>query len=384
MSDLESLRDEFRRKFGAEPRAFRAPGRANLIGEHVDYNDGCVLPLAIDRDCTVLAARRTDGRIRVHSREFGETAQIALDSARPGSRHWSQYVAGVAWALKELGVRVTGADLLIASDVAPGGGLSSSAALEVSTAFALAGLADAAIERVEIALACQRAENEFVGMRCGIMDQLAACFGKREHALLIDCRTLAVQPLPLDSARVRVVVANTMARHELAASEYNRRREECEEAVRRIAETRPAVRALRDVSWEEIAEMAASWPEPIRRRARHVTREIARVNAAAQALERSDYETFGDLMRQSHESLDRDYEVSCAELNLMVRLARELPGIYGARMTGGGFGGSTVNLVRADAAENVGRELARRYKAETGIHPEITLCRPADGAAEIS
>ena len=385
MGGLDTLRQEFRRRFGAEPRVFRAPGRVNLIGGHVDCNEGWVLPLAIDRDCVVLASARTDRRLRIHSREFDETVEAALTapSPSPGEHDWSRYVLGVAWALGEIGVPVAGADLLVASDVPPGGGLSSSAALEVSTAFALAGLAGVTLDRAVLACACQRAENEFVGMRCGIMDQLASCFGRSDHALLIDCRTLDVRPVPLDSSRVRVVVANTMTRHALAASAYNRRREECEEAVRRIAAVKPDVRALRDVAWEQIASLAESWPDTVRRRARHVTGEMARVQAAAAALERGDYEALGRLLLEAHRSLDEDYEVSSAELNLMVDLGRELPGALGARMTGGGFGGSPVHLVRAEAAGDFAASLARRYEERTGIVPQITACRPGEGAAEI-
>lgn len=384
MSNLDALRQEFQHRFGAAPRAFRAPGRVNLIGGHVDYNDGWVLPLAINRDCFALAAPRGDLRLRVRSREFNETVEAPFPSGPGGEHHWGRYVLGVAWALRETGVPVGGADLLIASDVPAGGGLSSSAALEVAVGMALSSLAGTKLDATALARACQRAENEFVGMRCGIMDQLAACHGRRDHALLIDCRTMAVHPVPLDSTRVRVIVANTMTRHALAASEYNRRREECEEAVRRIAAARPGVAALRDVAWEEIAALAADWPEPIRRRARHVTTEIARVRAAAAALERCEYETLGRLMLEAHHSLDQDYQVSSTELNLMVELAGELPGVLGSRMTGGGFGGSTVHLVRAKAAESFARELARRYEARTGIVPQITDCLPGDGAAEIT
>lgn len=392
MTDLDSLRLEFRSRLGGspsrsfgtgEPRLFRAPGRVNLIGEHVDYNDGWVLPLAIDRDCLVLAASRADRRLRIHSREFAETVDVPLDFSRRGSHAWSQYVLGVAWALGEIGIGVGGADLLIASDVPPGGGLSSSAALEVSTGLALAALAGASPDRTALARACQRAENDFVGMRCGIMDQLTACWGRRDHALLIDCRSLALRPVPLDSTRIRVVVADTTTRHSLAASEYNRRRAECEEAVRRIAAVRPGVAALRDVTWEEIAPLAAAWPEPLGRRARHVTTEIARVHDAAAALEAGDYEAFGRLMGESHGSLDRDYQVSSPELNLMVELAMGLDGVLGSRMTGGGFGGATVNLVRAEASDAFAAELARRYEARTGVRPRITACRAADAASEI-
>ncbi len=384
MSELESLRREFFERFGAEPRVFRAPGRVNLIGGHVDYNDGWVLPLAINRDCFVLARSREDRLLRMHSREFAETVETPLDLPARGDHHWSHYVAGVAWALGKAGIPVRGADLLIASDVPAGGGLSSSAALEISAGLALSSLAGVQPDRTALARAGQRAENEFVGMRCGVMDQLASCWGRRDHALLIDCRTLDVRPVPLDSRQVRVIVANTMTRHALAASEYNRRRQECEEAVRRIGVARPGIAALRDVTWDDISALAANWPEPIRRRARHVTTEIARVHAGAAALERADYEELGRLMLAAHRSLDEDYQVSSPELNLMVELAGELPGVLGSRMTGGGFGGSTVNLVRAESTDAFASDLACRYQARTGTRPEITACLASDGASEIT
>lgn len=384
VTNLASLRGEFCRRFGARSRVFRAPGRVNLIGGHVDYNDGWVLPLAIDRDCFVLARAREDRLLRMHSREFSETVEAPLDSRAGGEHHWSHYIAGMAWALGQAGIHVGGADLLIASDVPAGGGLSSSAALEISVGLALSTLAGCSLGQKDLARAGQRAENEFVGMRCGIMDQLASCCGLRDHALLIDCRTLEVRPVPLDSRRVGVVVSNTMTRHALASSEYNRRRQECEEALRRITAARPGVAALRDVTWQEISSLAADWPDPIRRRARHVTTEIVRVHAAAAALEREDYEALGRLMLEAHRSLDEDYQVSSPELNLMIELAGGLPGTLGSRMTGGGFGGSTVNLVRAEATSVFAFELARRYEERTGTRPEITICRPSDGASEIT
>ncbi|MCL5287333.1 MAG: galactokinase, partial [Acidobacteria bacterium] len=265
-----------------------------------------------------------------------------------------------------------------------GSGLSASAALEVSTAFALLAVSGQTMERSTIARACQRAENEFVGMRCGLMDQLAACFGKAGHALCIDCRTLEVEPVPLDESQVRVVVANTMVKHALAGSEYNTRRQECEAAVRLIQTQRPDARSLRDVAWNDIKPWARTCPENLCRRARHVTTEIARVPAAVNALRRSDWDAMRRLMEASHTSLDVDYQVTSPELNTMVALARELPGYCGARMTGGGFGGCTVNLVRAEYAEAFAAELTARYERATGRRPDVYLCRASDGASEIS
>jgi len=383
MPALEHAREEFRRRFGGEPRAFRAPGRVNLIGGHVDYNEGWVLPIAIDRSCYVLAQRRNDRKLRIHSAHFDQTLDFGPDDPRLSTVHWSSYVRGVAWSLARDGPALPGADLLIESDVPFGAGLSSSAALEVAVGLALLALADRTMDPVALALACQRAENEYVGMRCGIMDQLAACFGRQGCALLIDCRTLAVEPLPIDETRVRIVVADTRMKHALAASEYNQRRSECEEAAARIRQTHPAVRTLRDIAWPELESLSRSWPESIRRRARHITTEIARVHAAVRALRQSDFETLGRLMSESHDSLDADYQVTSPELNIMVAIARELPGFLGARMTGGGFGGSTVSLARAEHAETFASELARRYEAATGRRPDVYICRASDGAAEL-
>lgn len=393
MDGDNELRREFGRMFGegGDVRRFRAPGRVELIGGHVDYNDGWVLPMTIDRDCTVLARWRGDRILRMHSVEFRETAETEIGAGEPNGEseldkrqhHWSRYVEGVAWSLAESGVLLSGADLYIASEIPMGAGLSSSAALEVATGLALSRLSGTEMQPTKLALACQRAENEFVGLRCGIMDQLAACHGRSDHALLIDCRTLDVAAIPLDSRQVCVVLANTMTRHALAGSEYNRRRRECEEAVRRIAARRPDVKALRDVTWEEISEEAEFWPEEIRRRARHVTTEILRVLSAAEALRDGDYPKLGRLMNESHRSLAEDFEVSSPELNWMVELAGEIDGVLGARMMGGGFGGSTVNLVTAERAEEFATALARRYRERTGISAEILACRAAEGAEEV-
>ena len=380
---LDRARDEFRSRFGGEPRVFRAPGRVNLIGGHLDYNEGWVLPIAIDRSCYVLAQRRKDHILRIHSAHFNETLEFCPDDVRPSSIHWSSYARGVAWSLAHEVPALPGADLLIDSEVPPGSGLSSSAALEVAVGFALLGLAESTMDPTALALACQRAENEYVGMRCGIMDQLVACLGHRGCALLIDCRTLAVEQLPIDETRIRVVVANTMVKHALASSEYNVRRRECEDAATSVRKSHPTVRTLRDISWPEIETESNSWPDAIRRRARHVTTEISRVHAAVRALRSSDFESLGHLMSQSHDSLDADYQVTSAELNMMVAIARGLLGMLGARMTGGGFGGCTVNLVRAEHDESFASELARRYEAETRLRPDVYICRASDGVCEL-
>jgi len=383
MSFVDRLRSQFVARFGAAPQLYRAPGRVNLIGEHTDYNDGFVLPAAIDLATYVGAARREDRRLVVHSLAFDESVEVDLDAAPAPRRHWSDYVVGVVLGLEREGVRLSGANMMLATELPMGAGLSTSAALEVAVGYAFCDLAGSTVDRKGLALLCQRAENEFVGMRCGVMDQLISCCGVAGHALLIDCRTLAMRAAPLD-ARARLVICNTMVGHELAASEYNKRREECERAVALLSAEIDGVRALRDVSPEALARYGAAWPGAILRRARHVVTENARTLAAAAALEAGDLTLFGRLMNESHASLRDDYEVSCAEADLMVDLAQGMEGVLGARLTGGGFGGSTVNLVEADAVERFTLFIAQAYRNAMGLTPQIFCAMPSAGVGRVS
>jgi len=392
MADLNALRAQFFARFAAAPRFYQAPGRINLIGEHTDYNAGFVMPAAIPFCTTVAIAPRTDGRLRVHSTNFGETLETDLAglkaAAAPRGRdtHWSDYVHGVAQALQRHGVALSGSDLLIHGEVPIGSGLSSSAALVVSVALALSAQAGTAIDRVTLALLCQRAENDYVGMRCGVMDQFASACGRAGHALWIDCRSLERELLPLDQGAVgavRLVICNTMVRHRHAGGEYNLRREQCEQGVRSMAREVPGITSLRDVSLEMLRALKTALDPVVYRRCRHVVTENDRVRAAAAALEAADLPRFGELMRGSHQSLRDDYEVSCDELDLMVRLAEPIDGVYGARMTGGGFGGCTVNLVRADAVHRFTALIAENYSMATGLDPGIYVCETADGAGAV-
>lgn len=378
-SRAANLRIGFRARFEAEPRVFRAPGRVNLIGEHTDYNDGFVMPAAIDFAAFAAVAPRNDGQVQVYSENLDECREFdPNDTTAQPRRQWTDYVQGVAVALAKDGLALHGANLMIASDVPIGAGLSSSAALEVSVACALAANSGLQLKPLRIAQLSQRAENEFAGMRCGIMDQFTSCFGEEGNALMLDCRTLEHRSLPIPPG-VMLVVANTMVKHELAAGEYNRRRDDCEAGARSFG-----VAALRDVNGDEFARRASELPERIRKRCRHVISENARVGKAAEALLGHDCEAFGRLMDASHRSLRDDYEVSCAELDLMVELARQVPGVYGARMTGGGFGGCTVNLVREEAVASLRETLARKYREATGISPDVYVCRPSQGAGEVA
>ena len=376
---------------------YRAPGRVNLIGEHTDYNDGFVMPVAIDRYTQVAISPRDDRKLLIHSEIFSESVEFDLDYSNPQpSGHWSDYVRGVAIMLERSGVRLKGADMAIESNIPIGAGLSSSAAIEVASALAMletAALplcsqqspiksASGDIDRRALATLCQRAENEFVGMRCGIMDQFISSCAEAGTALMLDCRSLDFRVLPLPE-NVRLVICNTMVKHALAASEYNTRRAECEAGVGYFAKLLPDVRALRDVSIADFERLGGGLDEVIYKRCRHVITENTRVSEAASALERNDLIGFGILMADSHRSLRDDYEVSCKELNIMVDLATAVEGVHGARMTGGGFGGSTINLVQAEKVGEFKRIVASGYEQATGITPEIFVCAAASGASRV-
>jgi galactokinase len=377
------LTEKFVRLYGAKPLLVQAPGRVNLIGEHTDYNDGFVLPAAIQFHTKVAIALREDRKLTFYSENYAEQVEFDLQQLPATPRqHWSDYVIGVARKLEEQGTRLPGANLLIYGDVPQGAGLSSSASLEVAVCRAFLEVSASHMDGAEMARLCQRAENEFVGARCGVMDQFVSVHGQKDHALLLDCRSLAYrhQPLPDD---VRLVICNTMVRHSLAAGEYNRRRAECEAAAKFFAERHPAVKALRDVSLENLEKNGMTLPETIRRRAHHVITENLRVSEAAEALSRRDIERFGQLMRESHASLRDNFEVSCDELDIMVELAGKFDGVYGARMTGGGFGGCTINLVKSGRTDAFQSELATGYEAATGRRPEIYVCTAANGVRRL-
>jgi galactokinase len=374
------LAARFREMFGTSARIFRAPGRVNVIGEHTDYNDGFVMPAALKLYTWVAAARRGDRFLEAYSAHFDEKISLSLDElAGPPRRHWSDFVRGVAAVLQNAGYKLAGANLVIHGEVPLGAGLSSSASLEVATALALGSVSGIDVPRLELVKLCQKAEHEFVGTRCGIMDQFVAVYGETGHGLMLDCRSLEYQLLALPHD-FRLVVCNSMVRHELASGEYNRRRTDCEEGVKLLQPHLPGVRALRDVEVADLEAWKQVMPARVYRRCRHVVTENQRVLAAAKALQSGEAERFGGLMFQSHASLRDDYEVSCRELDLLVELASSRAGVCGARMTGGGFGGCTVNLVGADAADSFKEHILRAYREATGIIPEIYICEPAEGA----
>lgn len=383
MNVTSGLDAKFRELFGPPAVLYRAPGRVNLIGEHTDYNDGFVLPVAIGFSCWAETSSRDDEKLVIYSQAHNETVETPLDaSTLRASRKWSDYPFGIAWVLQTAGYALRGANLAVSGDIPLGAGLSSSAAFEIAVASCLLDLSGHTIDRTKLAQLAQRAENEFVGARCGIMDQFICCHGRAGHALLLDCRSLEHRLVPLPDD-LRLVVCNTMVTHEHGQGEYNVRRRECEEGVRLLSTVLPGIRALRDVSLRDLDKHADLLPDVIYRRCRHVISENERVERAAAALDRGESAALRDLMAESHRSLRDDYEVSCAELDLMVELANRREGICGARMTGGGFGGCTVNLVRRSDAEAFGSSIARDYHAATGRQPEIYICDSSQGVERV-
>jgi galactokinase len=371
---------QYREKFGVPALVSRAPGRVNLIGEHTDYNDGFVMPGAIGAYTWVAAGLRTDRVLKIFSSRYGDETVLSLDDLEgPPRKHWSDFIRGVAATLQSAGHKLAGGNLVVHGEVPPGAGLSSSASLEVAVALALAQLAGVTVPRLELARLCQKAEHEYVGTRCGLMDQFAVSFGVAGNALMLDCRSLEYKLLPLPQD-VRLVVCNSMVRHDLASGEYNLRRRDCETGLKLLQARLPAIRALRDVTMENLERHQQVLPQTVYRRCRHVVAENRRVLQACSALESEDAEQFGRLMYESHASLRDDYEVSCRELDLLVELASSFDGLFGARMMGGGFGGSTINLVRAECAAAFESHISQAYFDKTGIAPEVSECELAQGA----
>jgi galactokinase len=374
------LKAQFREIFESAPALYRAPGRVNLIGEHTDYNDGFVMPAAIDLSCCVAIAPRNDRQLIVHSVNFNETVEFPLDvgKAASPSDHWSDYVRGVAWVLGNAGYNICGAELAVLSNIPIGAGLSSSAGIEVATAYALLDTSGIQIDRTRLARLCQKAENDYVGARCGIMDQFIACHAQAGNAIVLDCRSLEYETLPLNGD-VRLLISNTMVDHHLATGEYNVRRAECEEGVSLLSAVVPGIQSLRDVTLAILERHRDRLTELLYRRCRHVVTENQRVSEAAIALQGENLKSFGRLMAESHRSLRDDYEVSCPELDIMVEIAVAQEGVYGSRMTGGGFGGCTISLVKEESVARVQRAIAEGYEARTGRRPEIYICSAAEG-----
>jgi galactokinase len=368
---------------GGRLHVIRAPGRVNLIGEHTDYNDGFVFPMAIEPEVRMICRGRDDGRVRLASTAFeGQVVEFSLqEKIEPAEPEWANYSRGVAAELIGAGIPLVGIDVLISNTLPVGGGLSSSAALEVGTAYAFLAAGGQTIDADRLALLCQKAEHEFPKVPCGIMDQMIVVSGRQDHAMLLDCRDLSKRFVTLDGRELRVLIANSMVKHALTGGEYAERRGQCEQAVAELRRDDPKVRALRDVTVEQVEAAEKRLGDVVFRRARHVVTENARALAAADALEKREYEKAGELMVRSHESLRDDYEVSVAELDFLVEEAMKVKGVYGARMTGAGFGGCIVALVQPRAVEQLAGHLHRTYSERWDRQPGIFVTTATAGAS---
>jgi galactokinase len=380
MLDVNGITKKHAERFATDPAVFLAPGRVNLIGEHTDYAGGFVMPAAIDFGTLAAISPRNDGRVVIWSENFQEQVSHQIEGLpKNGGGHWSGYPLGVVKILRDAGFAVPPFSLTLQGDVPLGAGLSSSASVEVATALAALSLSGAAPAREEIAKLCQRAENVYVGASCGIMDQFIACNGAENHALLLDCRSLQYRLAPIP-ANVSLVIANTMVRHAIAGGEYGVRRAEVEEGTEILRSHRPEIQLLRDATTEDLEKWGADMPDNVLRRCRHIITENLRTVAAADALAAGNMKRLGDLMAAAHASYRDDFEASCDEADAMVEAAHQLPGLIGARLTGGGFGGCTVNLVNSDLAENFAVRLHDEYRSRTGIDAEIYRCHASAAA----
>jgi galactokinase len=381
MHDVKVFREMHKARFKADPMIFVAPGRVNLIGEHTDYAEGFVMPAAINFATLAGISPRSDAKIAIYSENQGEEKVFDGVQAK-GTKEWTDYPMGVVAILAGEDHKIPGFSLSIWSDVPLASGLSSSAALEVATAFAVLGLIGASYPGPKLARLCQRAENEFVGANCGIMDQFISTNGQENHALLLDCRDLSYKMAPIPD-HVALVIANTMVKHSVAGGDYPTRRRESEAACAVIASHRPRVTFLRDCTLEDLAKWGNEMEPKSYLRAKHVISENLRTVAAADALLKGDMKTLGRLMGEAHTSYSKDFEGSCVEADAMVALAQDLPGLIGARLTGGGFGGCTINLVEQKEAPAFAEALGARYTEQIGIVPQIHVCHASGGAHKL-
>ncbi|NLY89831.1 MAG: galactokinase [Firmicutes bacterium] len=390
MKEVQSLLGVFTEVFGpgAAPVVVRAPGRVNLIGEHTDYNEGFVLPVAVDFSLFLAARRRKDRQVKAYAVDRQELVSFSLEDSfsYDHDHRWSNYLQGVlrvlqhACARAESGEELPGIEVAFTGKIPPGAGLASSAALEVATALAVQELNGLSFDRPALARICQQAENEFAGVNCGIMDQFVSLLGKAGHALFLDCRSLEYRQLPLELGEYRLLLCQSGVRHTLADSEYNRRRRDCEEGTAFFSRRFPEIKSLRDLTLTQLETCREEINPVLYRRLLHVLSENLRVEESVAALEARDLKTFGVLLNASHDSLRYLYEVSCAEIDLLVELAREVPGVLGTRLTGGGFGGCTISLVQEDAVEDFSRRVLTNYQQQTGITPVLYEITAAGGA----
>ncbi|MGB8192762.1 MAG: galactokinase [Chitinophagaceae bacterium] len=378
-----TINQQFNELFGRQPVLFAAPGRVNLIGEHTDYNEGFVLPGAIDKRIYVGIHKNDTRQINAFGLQYGEQFTLSLDDLQP-RKDWVSYLAGMAFHLQKDGYELGGVDVVIGGDVPTGGGLSSSAAVCSAFGFALNDMFCLGLSRMDLALLGQRTEHTFAGVKTGIMDQFASLHGKEDHVMKLDCRSMEYEYIPFDYHDYKIVLVNTMVSHSLASSEYNTRRQQCEEGVSILKKHYPEIKSLRDVDIEMLDKHKEELPEVIYKRCAYVINENNRLLKGCEVLQRHDLQAFGQLMYQSHEGLSKYYEVSCPELDFLAEQAKDMDYVAGARMMGGGFGGCTINLVRTEAVNKFTVLMQQRYENEFGKTPDVYVTQIEDGAKKIS
>ncbi len=380
---IEKITRKFQEEYHTEARIFRSPGRVNILGEHTDYNEGFVLPAAIDKAIYIAISKREDKLINLYAEDFQDRFQSSLDDIKPGEKQWPNYILGVVNQLQQRGHKLGGFNLVIDGDVPLGAGLSSSAAVECATAFALNSLFDLSVSKMDMVKIAQKAEHTFAGVMCGIMDQFASMFGKKDHVVKLDCRSLEYEYLPFDLQNARIVLLNTNVKHNLASSEYNTRRQESEAGIALIRQHHPEVNSLRDVTMEMLDNYVKEQNPLVYRRCKYVVEENARLIGACEDLRKGDLISLGKKMFITHKGLSEDYEVSCRESDFLVEFVKDNPAVLGARMMGGGFGGCTINLVKEEAIGELIEKASKAYKENTGLELTAYIARIEDGSGEI-
>jgi galactokinase len=375
----QQLTQEFVKRYGREPLLTAAPGRINLIGEHTDYNKGFVLPAAVDKRIYAAIAKNGTGTVNVFAKQFSQHVSFSVKESKPQTG-WVNYLIGVTHYLQQTGDIIEGVDVLIDGDIPVGAGMSSSAALCSAYGFALNELFALDFSRMELAVIGQKTEHNFAGVKCGIMDQFASLHGKKGHAIKLDCRSMDYEYVPFDFPDYKIVLVNTMVSHSLAGTEYNDRRQQCEEGVNLLRKYYPDIKSLRDVSYEQLTRHWKEFNATVYDRCSFVVNENQRLLAGCDALRHGDLPGFGEMMYATHKGLSKRYEVSCRELDFLVDRAKTIPGVAGARMMGGGFGGCTINIVQSNAVNTFSEQIGEAYKQRFSIVPEIYVTQPEDGA----
>jgi galactokinase len=381
--NLSKLKEKYVSLFNAEPLMVRSPGRVNIIGEHTDYNEGFVLPAAINKAIYIAIGKRNDKEIHLFAQDYNQAHEVTTSTVTPSEKHWPNYILGVVDQLQKNGYAIGGFNLVIDGDVPLGAGLSSSAAVECATAFSLNELFSLGMEKLEMVKAAQRAEHEFAKVMVGIMDQFASMFGKKDHVIKLDCRSLEYEYVPLALKGAKILLLNTNVKHSLASSEYNTRRKECEKGVAWIKEHHPEVNSLRDVTMEMLRQYVAPKDEVIFRRCKYVVEELTRLLEGCEDLKQENIAALGKKMFGTHDGLSREYEVSCKELDYLVDYVRNNPSVYGARMMGGGFGGCTINLVKEEAIDDLVEKISKDYKEEMNLELTPYIAEIENGSSLI-